>query len=617
MEQILEIVSSLETQIESNNDQSESVEMFKQIVKIINFIDNQCSYDYMLKSIIKKINDIKSVLSCKLYEKFNEYDFETNIFIDKDILDNIFLIFGKSYGKMLENVFCLKGIKYVTKNFNNIRDLKQVRKSFQLFLEMIHYEIINSFSNDWNIICCLFDQFKIYIIKKINCISNITVSYLIELADLIKNFESCVYNIFQKRNIKFDIDKTILSHFDENTYCLNLYLNNVKTDVEKFKKSLRNNFNVKYNTGNDEYTQDYEIKIQPFNTALDLFTFIKKIIGYTTKLSKEKILKMTIEELTILLTYYGSLLLEELNITKKIGFNKISECCMFNIIATSNYCMISIDSMENTLKLSENGTATIEKIKTFYLNSIFLKTINVLAKELNMQQKYYTKQLQNFKYEIKNDKYDQERLYNATTLVTDYINNVLTIYGDNSNGFIKNAFDIFDEFSFSFVFKLITCYMIDGVYDDMIGLKNVNVKYNTCFYIIFEKLLERIHLLFADHNFAMTIQFQPDIDIKLTKIKKIIDAISIENNYTINEHNKIFNDDTTYEIILQIKGLSQNILNITNIQTPNISNIPIPNLKSVIDNPVTNVVKDNAGKIGTFMTGAFDTLSRKDKLSKK
>jgi hypothetical protein len=139
--------------------------------------------------------------------------------------------------------------------------------------------------------------------------------------------------------------------------------------------------------------------------------------------------------------------------------------------------------------------------------------------------------------------------------------------------------------------------------------------YSEYFFVIFEKLLEKIHALFVECPIVN--KFQNDIDLKLTKIKKIFDAIAVPDEYTSIEHNNIFGtDNITFENILQIKGQAS-IISLPNIPAPSIPNIPTPTMSNITKNPVTNAVKDNAGKFGSFITGAFDQMTGKDKSAKK
>ena len=78
LERAIELVSSLETCIQRSKDGESSkygqsygsIAFYKDLVQIVNFIDEECSNDYGLRSLIKKFNDLKNVMACELYKKF-------------------------------------------------------------------------------------------------------------------------------------------------------------------------------------------------------------------------------------------------------------------------------------------------------------------------------------------------------------------------------------------------------------------------------------------------------------------------------------------------------------------------------------------------------------------
>lgn len=628
LERAIELVSSLESQIQRSKDGDSSkygqgygtISIYKDLVQIVNFIDEECSNDYGLRSLIKKFNDIKNVMACELYKKFLLLDFTKDFYINTEILASVSLIYGNLYRTTLINEFCSSAINHMIEQLGAVGGVKYILKLLESFSHLIDSDKVDMFSDDWNISYYLYLEFRRCISDSIKSLDNIKMTDIVDIALAIRDLEEHVAETLVKKHSSFTIDCTMCQLFDENQYCSNLYLDGIRADVTKFKETLTTNFNVKYNTGADEYSANYKTKIQPYVTSMDLFTFIKKIFSYTTKVSSGKIFKSTCNEIFGLLKHYGVLLLSHTNIVQDKGFNKISEFALFNIISTCNYCMTAIDSMDEHLKLSDSGIQ-IDKIKVFFSNNVFLKTIDIVVKETIARTKAPAKELQSTKFETKNDKKEPERVNVAKEAINKYIDEILKIYGDTTHAFIGKAIKGLEDFCFPFAFKSITHQLLESITQDMLGLKNVAPKYSVHLFLIFEKLMERIHALFTDAQCGSITKFQPDVDLRLTKINKIFDAIAIQNEYTVEEHNKIFgSDNITFDNILQVKGQGS-LINLPNM--PNIpANIPtsmpsIPNMPNITKNPVTNAVKDNAGKIGNFITGAFGTMTGQDKNAKK
>lgn len=628
LERAIELVSLLESQIQRSKDGDSSkygqgygtISMYKDLVQIVNFIDDECSNDYGLRSLIKKFNDIKNVMACELYKKFLLLDFTKDFYINTEILASVSLIYGNLYRTTLINEFCSIAINHMIEQLGSVGGVKYILKLLESFSHLIDSDKVDMFSDDWNISYYLYLEFKRCISDSIKNLDNIKMTDIVDIASAIRDLEEHVAKTLVKKHSSFTIDCTMCQLFDDNQYCSNLYLDGVRTDITKFKETLTTNFNVKYNTGADEYSANYKTKIQPYITSMDLFTFIRKIFGYTTKVSSGKIFKSTCNEIFGLLKHYGVLLLSHTNITQEKGFNKVTEFALFSVISTCNYCMTAIDSMDENLKLSNSGIQ-IDKVKVFFSNNVFLKTIDIIVKETIARTKVYAKELQTTKFEAKNDKKEPERVKVARDAINKYADELLKIYGDTTHAFIGKAIKGLEDFCFPFAFKSITHQLLENVVQDMLGLKNVAPKYSVHLFVIFEKLMERIHALFTDTQCVSITKFQPEVDLRLTKINKIFDAIAIQNEYTIEEHNKIFgSDNITFDNILQVKGQGS-LINLPNMPTIP-ANIPtsiptMPNMPNITKNPVTTVVKDNAGKLGNFITGAFGTMTGQDKNAKK
>lgn len=634
IEHAIELVSSLETQIQKTKEESTkygqgygTVAIYKDLVKITNFIDEECSNDYSLRSLIKKFNDIKNVMACELHKKFLLLDFSQDFYISTEILESVSLVYGNLYRSMLINEFCKNVVKFLTVGVDPT-SVKHVIKLLRSFYSFIDSDKVNMFSNEWNISYYLWLEFKKYMANVILNFDNIQVIDIVDVCISIRELEKHISDTFIKKNSPFTLECSICQYFNENEYCEKLYIDSISGDITRFKETLTTNFNVRYNTGADEYVPTYKTQIQPFTTSLDLFSFIKQILSYTTVVSPGKIFKKLCNEIFILLKHYAKLNISYVDTIISNGFGKIAEYALFSVINTCCYCMTAIDSMDTSLKLTELDIP-IEKIKIFYSNNVFMRTINVLVKETIDRIKPFGKELQSTRFDEKNDKKEQERIKNRKEAIDKYIYNVLQIYGDTTHAFIGKSLKGLDNFCFSFVFKSITYQLLDCVIQDILGLKNVAPKYSVYFIEIFEKLMGRIHSLFSDPLCQSIAKFQTDVDTMLTKINKIVDAMSIDRDYTMEDHNKIFmNNEISFDNILQLKG--QTILsNLTNIQIstgnlpsppslsgiknmPNISNMSnIPS--AVTNNPVTNVVKDSAGKMGSFITGALGTIGGKDK----
>lgn len=617
LERAIELVSSLESQIQQSKNEDSTkygqccgtVAIYKDIVKIYNFIDNQCSTDYGLRSLIKKFNDIKNVMACELYKKFLLLDFTKDFYINTEILASVSLIYGNLYKTTLINEFCSLAINHMIGKIEAVGKVKYILKLLESFNHLIDSDKVDMFSDDWNISYYLYIEFKRCISDNIKNLDKIKMSDIVDISIAIRNLETHISTTLIKKKSSFVIDCTMCQLFDENQYCSNLYLDCIRSDITKFKETLTINFNVKYNTGVEEYSPNYKTKIQPYITSMDLFTFIRKIFGYTTNVSSGKIFKTACNEIFGLLKHYGMLLLSHTNILQETGFNKISEFVLFSVIRTCQYCMTAIDSMDEHLKLSDSGIQ-IDKIKVFFSNNIFLKTIDMIVKETIARTKVFAKELHAIKFEEKTDKKEQDRVNIAHNAINKYIDEILKIYGDTTHAFIGKALKGLDEFCFPFAFKSITYQLLESVTQDILGLKNVAPKYSVHLFVIFENLMERIHMLFTE--FQSLTKFQLDVDLKLTKINKIFDAIAIASEYTSNEHNKIFgSDNITFENILQLKGQAS-FINMSNIPTPS-----MPTIQTITKNPVTNAVKDGAGKFGSFLTGTFDSMTGKDKTGKK
>lgn len=599
LETAIDLVSTLESQIQKSKGlnfiQFEYISTYKIVIRIVNFINEEYTNDYALLSLIKKFNDIKNVMACELYKKFLMLDFTKDFYINTEILANVSLIYGISYRDMLVKEFCSKALSHMNDQIVEIEEIRRIKKILDFFQKLIDSDKVDMFSDDWNISYYLYVEFKQYFAENLKKIENFKLIQIMEIAQKIRQLEMYVKEILIKKNSSFGLKSTMCDFFDENEYCANLCLNEIKQNIEKFKETLNLNFNVKYNTRLEEYEPNYKTKIQPYITALDLFSFVKKIIEHTTIISSGKIFKLTCKEIMELLKHYGTLLISNTNILEESGFTKTSEFALFSVIATCNYCMTAIDTMDTSLKLNDFGIS-IEKIKVFYSNKIFLKTIDMITKANVERQKKYTKKFQSLSFVSKPDNKEEERSKIINDTITEYINHVLLIYGDTTHAFIGKVLKGLDEFCFPFAFKSITFQMIDSVHQDMLGLRNVSPKYHVKLFTIFEKLIERIHSLFLDDLCKSITKYQPDVDFKLSKINKLINAISIEKEYKLEEHLKIFGEDISYETVLQIK------------ENSNLSNI-----KHVSENSVTTVVKDNAEKISTFISGAFGTISRKGK----
>lgn len=617
IEQAIEILSALETEILKSKDGNSAkygqgygtITMYKNLVQITNFIDESQSGDYTLRSLIKKFNDIKNVMACELYKKFLLLDFTKDFYINTEILASVSVIYGNLYRNSLINEFCSNAINHLIEQQDPTGGSQYICKLLKSFSQILDSDKVDMFSDDWNISYYLYVEFKKYICNHIKNLQSIGMKEILMIADSIRDLETHVKETLEKKHSNFTLDVTICTAFDENQYCSNLYLENVRTEITKFKENLITNFNIKYNTGKEEYLPSYKNIIMPFNTAIDVFTFVRKIIGHTAKVSSGKIYKNVCNELFGVLKHYGVLLISVTNCIQESGFNKITEFALFSTVSTCRYCMIAIDSMDENLRLSEQGIS-IEKIKLFYSNDVFIKTINLLAKETVNRTKQFTLFLQSTKFEERNDKKEVERVKLIEENITKYTNEILKIYGDTRHAFIGKSYKGLEEFCFTFVFKSVTYQLLDNVIFDLLGIKNVSSKYSDCFYPIFEKLLERIHSLLVENpNLS---KYQNDIDTKLTRIKKIIDAISIVCEYTKEEHAKIFsNDNISFENILSLKGQT-GIINIPNISEIKVPNLPNTGIQTLTKNPVTNAVKNNVGKFGTFMSGRFDSMLGKD-----
>jgi hypothetical protein len=541
-------------------------------------------------------------------------DFTKDFYINTEILASVSIVYGNLYRTLLINEFCSIAINHMMEQVGPFGSVQYIIKLLESFEHLINSDKVDMFSDDWNISYYLYLEFKKCMSESIKNLDNIQMTDIVSIANSIRDLEGQIAEILVKKHSSFGLDSTMCQLFDENQYCSNLYLDGIRNDITKFKETLTTNFNIKYNTGADEYSPNYKVKIQPYITSLDLFSFIKKIFGYTTKVSSGKIFKSVCNEIFGLLKHYGVLLLSHTNIVTEKGFNKFTEFALFNIISTCQYCMTAIDSMDENLKLSINGIQ-IDKTKVFFSNNVFLKTIDILTKETIGRTKIYAKELCSIKLEARVDKKKADYIKSAKEATTKYIDEILKIYGDTSHAFVGKSFKGLEEFCFPFTFKAITYQLLDSITQDLLGLKNIPSMYSEYFFVIFEKLLEKIHALFVECPIVN--KFQNDIDLKLTKIKKIFDAIAVPDEYTSIEHNNIFGtDNITFENILQIKGQAS-IISLPNIPAPSIPNIPTPTMSNITKNPVTNAVKDNAGKFGSFITGAFDQMTGKDKSAKK
>jgi hypothetical protein len=643
LEQAIEITSNLETMISkghiyaSNDGESAkygTVPMYKKLVELVNFIDSSQSNDYSLRSLIKKVECIKHVLACELFKKFLLIDFSKDFYVNTEVLANVSIVYGNLYRTTLVNEFCKRAIEHIflEQNLNSAsHNIIKLNESFSRFVDG---DKVDMFSDDWNISYYLYQEFRSIIYEIIKNLNNVTMKDIITIVNSVKDTEEHLFNVLVKKNSAFTIETSICTAFDENQYCVNLYITGIKSDIAKFKETLQINFNTKYNIGNDEYEPVYQTKLQPYTTAVDLFTFIRRIFNYTSRISSGKIFKMVCHEIFSLLTMYAAILNGQFGVEKEKDkskkYSNTLEFILFNIITTSHYCMTTIDSMDDNLKLSKNSIP-IEKIKTIYCNSLFLGTINTLCKETIVRIKEHAKILHAIKFEDKKDKKEAERVEYAKDGIDTYIENVIKIYGDTTHAFIGNAVIVLEEFCFLYVFKNITFQMLDCVIEDLLGLKNVSFKYGVYFEIILEKLMESTHgVLNYDENL---LKYQHDIDTRLTKIKKIIDAISTDTSkYTQDEHIEIFgqSSNVSHDMIMNIKGqfnavtlITSNVPNIPNMSNmPNmqtISNIPTQTMSHLTTNPVTTTVKSTVGKFGNIVQDVFafqNLRNNKDKSTK-
>jgi hypothetical protein len=639
LEQAIEITSNLETTIskgytyagsskENNSAKYGTVPMYKKLVELVNFIDSSQTNDYALRSLIKKVEYIKHVLACELFKKFLLIDFNNDFYVNTEVLANVSLVYGNLYRTTLVNEFCKKAMEHILLQQDVNSGAMYIIKLNDAFSRFVDGDKVDMFSDDWNISYYLYQEFKNFTYENIKNLDNVTMKDIITIANAVKDMEEHLSNVLVKKNSSFAIDSSICVAFDENQNCVNLYTNGIRSDIAKFKETIQLNFNTKYNIGKDEYEPIFQTKLQPYTTAVDLFTFIRKIFSYTSRVSSGKIFKTVCSEIFGLLTIYAGLLNGQFGIEKDKAkkYSNVLEFILFNVIATSQYCMTAIDSMDDNLKLSKNAIP-IEKIKTIYCNSLFLGTINTLCKETIFRVKAHTKVLYSIKFEDKKDKKEVERVQAAKDGIVTYITNVVKIYGNTTHAFIGKSVKVLEDFCFAFVFKNITFQLLDCVIEDLLGLKNIPFKYGVYFEIILEKLMESTHsVLNYDEKLS---KYQHDIDTKLTKIKKIIDAISTDTSkYTQDEHVEIFgqSSDVSYDTMMNVKrqlntvALIEKTITPTmpnmsnmpsmptmpNISTPSMANMPtMPTMSNLTANPVTTTVKNKAGEFGSFVQNVF------------
>jgi hypothetical protein len=159
--------------------------------------------------------------------------------------------------------------------------------------------------------------------------------------------------------------------------------------------------------------------------------------------------------------------------------------------------------------------------------------------------------------------------------------------------------------------KKLTFKMIDTVYEHLLTLKGVHWLHSSSFDVIVDnlfqatnslmdkKLLNEDTVIGIDSN-KMEITLRSKISTRITRIRDLINAISVDNSqYTQDKHKTYFKDEkVSYDTINVLKG---------NINIKNVSRIAVVTVGDHVGSAVNTTVSTAVG-VGEFGVGGFKKL---------
>lgn len=555
------------------------------------------------ENLLEKINSIKFLTSSELmisFLKMKLSSFETDYELTK-----IDKFFGENFRTRLIKKLINSNFELYQIDGNLSAQLIFYINAFFDFTKSID---LNKFPKNWNIYYYIFMDFREKLKEYINNnlsrfkIQEKDTIHILTNIKTILNFEQKINDILENLELdkKIPIEKSLIILFENHlTYFTENLINELSTLTNNSIKEIEVKIFVPPDIKN---TQNASLKLNPDDITINFIENLKKIGENTNKYSIGKTYSIILKEILIKIRYYCDELKNKyINERKKIqSYKSSTEYTLFNIIYNIEFCYQSVNNIEFNIGKLQKKYIPTQEFETSKLQLDKFKSLcfKIWTNEIYSMMSVDFNIICDLKYDEKHSKILEDKINEYSTSISSKY--MLACKRCHKYLPIELSQNMCENLSYT---------LIDIVISHLTKLKNVHWTcssyLDSIVFTLFETIFKALDSSLLNQNKEIEIDnkkipIKSHLSTKITDIRTILNAISIENNsYDILKHNKIFSQGffIEYNTMLQIKGC----ITVTNIHrvTVNVVGDSASNVASNVVGGGLNIVD----KLTKFVTG--------------